>query len=73
MDGTEKNVEGDPDGLPQAAAVQAVEVMERVGVPAQHTDPDSLQYLRLEDAGPGCTKFMASGSGTHKPPDLLED
>lgn len=33
----------------------------------------SLPVIRLEDAGSGCTKFVAPGRGTHKPPDLLED
>lgn len=74
MDGAEKNREGDSDGLFQAAAVQAVDVMEWVCAPAQPTDPDSLQYsVRLEEAGSACTRFTAPGNGTHKPPDLLED
>lgn len=65
MDGAEKNREGDSDGLFQAAAVQAVDVMEWVCAPAQHTDPDSLQYsVRLEEAGSACTRFTAPGSGT---------
>lgn len=67
----------DPDGLSQGAAVLAVEVMECACALTQHTGPQTPQHsVKVEDPGSGCTKFMAPGSRTCKPPqspDLQED
>jgi hypothetical protein len=70
MDGAEKNGEGGPrQAFPDCCCLRSGR--QGMGV---CTEPHSLQYsVRLEDAGSGCTKLVAPGRGTLKPPDLLED